>query len=321
MTVGPADDVRAARTQARKQSLATIALLLVAGLGVAALTISRVIDNQIPEQPAVVDGALTGVLDAWSARFPERDSEGYAAPAPADIHALRTAMEWITQGMIQEASASAASAGYEVRTVSSSGGKIFVVTEGSDAEPRGWGTFFYRPSATSEVIVEVTHPAADTDTETFGLALFQRVGARALLLAGAHRYANDDGTADVAHTSLSIFQALHSILATPSSIVIQPHGFEDGGRSDYFGDAVVSSGTAEPDQVTVSIAQSLERAGFDVCLYRGSRCSALAGTTNVQRRTLPGGAEFTHIELALPLRQNGKLRAKALTAIATSLLH
>ena len=63
-------------------------------------------------------------------------------------------------------------------------------TPGDVRHPRG---------IVAALLVEVTHPVHDVNTPQVGVQAFREGRAAALLVAGTHRYANRDGSSDVAH--------------------------------------------------------------------------------------------------------------------------
>ncbi|MEV8610958.1 hypothetical protein AB0383_24090 [Amycolatopsis sp. NPDC051373] len=67
-------------------------------------------------------------------------------------------------------------------------------------------------SAPPSLVVEVPHPGFDLRTELFGVDLFRQVPGAVLLVAGAHRKA-DDSHADVAHEEDSVFHVVAAALA------------------------------------------------------------------------------------------------------------
>ncbi len=79
---------------------------------------------------------------------------------------------------------------------------------------------------------------------------------------------------------------------------------------------MLSSGEAEPGPVAPRLAEALEDAGFEVCLYDGDRCWELAGTRNVQgAHARSVGATFLHLELSRALRQEGAARTRLVDAL------
>ncbi len=87
------------------------------------------------------------------------------------------------------------------------------------------------------------------------------------------------------------------------SVVLQLHGFASGDHPDSYGDVVLSSTVDEPSPLVERLADELEGAGFDVCVYDGEDCAGLAGTQNVQAAQARAvGAEFVHFEISDDVR-------------------
>src|SRR5437868_1070795 len=80
-------------------------------------------------------------------------------------------------------------------------------------------------AARRSVILEIPHPLADRDSELAGAEAGAALHPAALLFAGAHRYADPRHRSDVAHTPLSVFEAVHEVLLEPGRVAVQMHGF------------------------------------------------------------------------------------------------
>jgi len=125
--------------------------------------------------------------------------------------------------------------------------------------------------------------------------VFAASEAKGFLLAGAHRDANGQGTADVAHLEQSIFQEVHQSFTDSASdlSVWQVHGF-DGLDGDFTSYAFNTLDTA--DALNVAVNED----------FAGTVFSSLGGTTNIQRQhTTSIGGEFVHIELEQSFRIDG----------------
>ena len=148
-----------------------------------------------------------------------------------------------------------------------------------------------------------------------GVAVFRETRARALLVAGAHRYAWKDARCDAARASGTPFDLAHRALL-PARCVIQPHGFhrEDG---DYPA-IVLSAGASPPLPALAAVRIGLEVAGFEVGLWEGSdRYRSLAATKN--RQGVSGrkaGGLFVHLEISRKLRENGDERRRLAAVLA-----
>lgn len=92
----------------------------------------------------------------------------------------------------------AAALGYAVSLVQTGGGTHALLAEapGGAATPRRWGTYAFRAGSGGHYAVQVPRPLAESNTLEFGLALFDRIEAAALFVAGANPLANADRSAD-----------------------------------------------------------------------------------------------------------------------------
>ena len=139
----------------------------------------------------------------------------------------------------------------------------------------GWGTYVLRPAGARDLLIEVPHPLEDSRTRTEGVVLFRSLAAKALLVSGAHRCANAaaancGGTtiacgqvgpyreSDVAHATLTIFQAAHQALAPCSgeSLTLQLHGNSLTTCPDLF----ISNGSTQPGEISRELHQEVRRA-------------------------------------------------------------
>jgi hypothetical protein len=176
---------------------------------------------------------------------------------------------------------------------------------------KGWGLYAFRLDSTSNIIVEAPHPLHDRRTPSVALDLYRALDAHALLIAGAHRNANGDGSADVAHASNSIFQSVHEALvkeirsSAGQVIVLQIHGFHTS-RHDGYPQAVLGFGKSI-NSMELTIGQELEtifrRQGLHAGVCTGNNWKDLCGTTNVQAASMSAGI-FIHIELDEKVRKN-----------------
>jgi hypothetical protein len=189
----------------------------------------------------------------------------------------------------------------------------------------GWGMYVIPAGPSRPLLVEVAHPVHDVNTPQVGVQAFRDGDAAGLLVAGAHRYANTDGSSDVAHVDGTMFAEVNRALVRRGHAVLQPHGFDedDPGRasadSDY-GDVVVSAGTSPPSPAVDAVSTALREVGFAVCEYDGDRCADLGATQNVQGQWCREvGATFVHLELARDVRDDPARRALAARTVVKTL--
>lgn len=87
-------------------------------------------------------------------------------------------------------------------THQSTGQEYLIVCEKPLPAPRRyWGTFVLRLGRSLPYAIQIPRPMFEVNTFEFGVALFERLKANALIIAGADPYANLDGTADPARPS------------------------------------------------------------------------------------------------------------------------
>ncbi len=255
-------------------------------------------------------GDLQSIVNDLVRTMPRQGAGGYQTPTAGQESAMASAFTLITQGHLQDAARVAAPLDYSVVlfTDTPTGRHLVLLEENQKPDgswPHAWGLYVYSPDTTSPLVVEVAHPFDDIDTPMVGMDIFRAADARALLVAGASRFAVEGGVPDVAHDQYTVFEGINeAVLAAGGSVVVEPHGFENyTGRA--YGDVVVSSGSAPPSNLASQLTAALEQAGFRVCLYDGTRCSALAGTTNVQGQFARSvGKQFLQVEISYAVRSD-----------------
>lgn len=280
-------------------------------------------------------------LAVYAAQFekdmPGAGTGGYTVPTPAQATALRDAFARILKkdraGATKVLNTSGLAYRVDLRYESSVGRWLVLLREyrpsGATKWKHGWGTYVVSEDSTSGVVVQVPHPRNDEETEAIGVDAFLHRDARALFIAGAHRYANppkpkaekpkaEDYEADVAHRIDSVFQAIHkqALVSIPSAKVVQFHGFdEDEARKDKTGldllqkgvKVIVSAGESAPSPAARArrVYDALKAKGWAACLYESSSCKVLGGTLNVQGDYMEDEDlrdNFVHIEISRSIR-------------------
>jgi hypothetical protein len=77
--------------------------------------------------------------------------------------------------------------------------------------PRGHGLFVFRRHPTNRLVLQVPHPLQEPGAAEAGAWLYERLGAAALMVAGAHPRTNVDRSADVLVNPRTLFQAAHRV--------------------------------------------------------------------------------------------------------------
>ncbi len=192
-------------------------------------------------------------------------------------------------------------------------GRPYTIAVDEPGTDRAWGMYVIDRSAPPSLVVEVPHPSFDLRTELFGVDLFRRVPGAVLLIAGAHRKA-DDGKADVAHEEDSVFHVVATTLAARGLTQVQLHGFHDQNQPGT--DIVLSSGATPAGDAARRAADRLTAAGFAVCRGWEDRCKGLEGTTNVQGKAAAAdGTAFLHVEMSRTVRESPERRADVVRAL------
>jgi hypothetical protein len=253
--------------------------------------------------------------------MPGPNSNAYDQPTPQEEQGMASAYRAIEVGKLRQAASAADPLDYVVIrfTDTGTGRKLVMLQErrrSDGSRPHAWGTYIFSPASTSHLLVEVTHPVDDVNTWVVGVDTFRRADAQALFLAGSSRIASPDASTDMARNPNTVFEAIHEAgVAHGSAIAFQPHGF-DTKENVHYGDVVVSNGTSNPDRITRAVAQGLMAAGFSVCAYDGVSCSALGGTTIVQRLSIGKDDTFLLVQMSPAVLRSSTSAAKVAAVVA-----
>ncbi|MES9907435.1 MAG: hypothetical protein ABW150_02865, partial [Candidatus Thiodiazotropha sp.] len=98
----------------------------------------------------------------------------------------------------------------------STGEDFLILAESDSGERRYWGTYVFRLSKSSNYLVQVPRPLYELNSFEYGVSLFQRLNAKALLLAGSHPGANTDGSADIIRLDnvVNMFSLVNQVVLT-----------------------------------------------------------------------------------------------------------
>jgi hypothetical protein len=90
----------------------------------------------------------------------------------------------------------------------------FVLAEQDDKPLRYWGMYVFRLGVGNRYVVQIPRPLYEINTFEYGLALFERLQAQALMIGATHPYANFDGSADLINpdNKLSVFNLVNQVL-------------------------------------------------------------------------------------------------------------
>ena len=232
--------------------------------------------------------------------MPGEGSGGYVVPTLQEQEAFTAAARALLNGDVPRAEeALAAQPSFEVLLFTDGGGAQYRAIVEKPPLTRGWGFFLFAVKpARPQLLVEAPHPLADRDSELVAATTVTRLSPAAFLLAGAHRYADPAPRSDLAHPSSSVFEAIHEVVATASSVTLQIHGFSAAGHQGY-PDLLLSTGSTDPGRDAPPLCEGLQAKGLNCVLFTGSAFNDLGATTNVQggysSRSF-GKGHFLHFE-------------------------
>lgn len=171
----------------------------------------------------VSDKTILGHLQDWllvgKVRIAERGSNAYVAPRLEELlffdqeiltPLIRlsdeeyTGTHWTKEGLEELAviAAQAAPLGLEViRYKHTLSGEDFLILAEKEADSVShWGTYVIRIGRANSYMIQVPRPVFEVNVFEFGVALFDRLKAKYLMVGGSHPRANDDGTSDLIKT-------------------------------------------------------------------------------------------------------------------------
>ncbi|HLO32411.1 MAG TPA: hypothetical protein VK249_24890 [Anaerolineales bacterium] len=259
-----------------------------------------------------ITGSFQNQISSLENDMPRSRSEGYVIPTHQEQEDFATLISRINTHDLVGAATLATRNNYGLTYYIDQSGNEAISYLLREEKPiqKGWGLYAFRKDSTSNIIIEAPHPLYDRRTPSVALDIYRAVDARALLIAGAHRHANRDGSADVAHTSESIFQSVHMALSQELQaeagdvIILQIHGFHSTRHKGY-PEVVFGLGkNAQAKEVALAekIKEALAAQGISAGVCVGDTLKALCAETNAQSAVTKEGI-FLHIELDEKLRK------------------
>ncbi len=246
---------------------------------------------------------LKGLGDRWEGQVKERfgrDAESYVPPTPQELVEVRELATALKAGRVDLERAQ--KLGLELTEIDTPEERFLLLEDNQ----RGWGKVLYRTQPRQELAIEVPHPVHDGGTPELGVELFERTGAQALVMAGAHRWNRKEraeeqperGMADPAHTTGTFFHAVHQTLAGP---ILQIHGFKSRAvtEPDIFLSDGLDDGHDPPP--LLEMRDALAQQGLRPFIVDFQE-DYLTARTNVQAQERQGQG-FIHMELSDGLRR------------------
>lgn len=276
-----------------------------------------------------IEGKLKNQVDTLEEGMPRAFSEEFKVPTDAEKESFFKMVTAIEDGKYDQAMQAAATNQYELLWYvdgNDDNANNFMLRE-TLSPPRGWGLYLFRAGSNSNIIIEAPHPLADEGSSLVAVDIYRALDARALLIAGAHRDANSDGSADVSHETQTVFQSAHEAVTqkvlsmSDTVIVLQIHGFSSGKHPKYPQVVIGYGGTNfgmfaqnKNQGVAQSIYNGLAAEGISAGLCGGSEWKDLCGGKNAQSASMTDGI-FIHLEMDETVREEDKDLIKALIAV------
>lgn len=181
----------------------------------------QVMAEQSVIAPAFQMERIDGYLQAWllerKGQIAERGTNLYVPPTLEELlfldeevlvpltHLVSTEYRsgtWLATGQaqLQVINAAAGVLGYQLvwyRHEQTQHDYLLLTERDNLSRRRYWGTYVFRLGETTPYIVQVPRPIFERNSLEHGIALFERLTARSLFIAGAHPRANADERADV----------------------------------------------------------------------------------------------------------------------------
>jgi len=268
-------------------------------------------------------GAVTAAsLEEYVAKLPH--GLEFDPLTPAQVDAAAHAATAVADGDA-DADARASAGGYAIATLRTHTECFTLLTPAPNA-PRGQATLVLRAGWKRDLLLEAPHIPFDGNTDAEAALLFDALGARALLLAGAQRCASTTASgchvntecpakisliSDPSHSVDTAFHGMHVGLAVPprATLAVQLH--TNLVPADN-GDILVSNGTRGTSARVQALYAALTAAGSSVdarnCGDPKVPSTALCGTMNTQALASNGASnactgaagtardQFLHIE-------------------------
>lgn len=274
---------------------------------------------QVVVEQTTLRGSLASFVAQLKDHIPRRDTQRFLPPAAGEtarlVEGVRRALE-----EPMEAAIVLDEFGFEVQMfIEESVERPLILFRERDPCARCWGTYvFALDPSRLDLSIQVPHPLFDLFTPELATDAFLHGNAAHLFIAGAHRYANGDGSlvSDMSRNPDSFFQAMHQAFTTPTTHVVQIHGFTLENHPGY-PSIVLSNSTRQPSSELRELAGAFEAAGVSTGVWDGSRWDQLAaGVTPQGRHTNSIGGRFYHLEFERAIRLDPQRRALAAQTIS-----
>ncbi len=167
-------------------------------------------------------------------------------------------------------------------------GQNYLILAERDDSPRFWGLYIFRLSAHENQVVQIPRPLYDINSFEYGTALFERLQARALLIATTHPHTNTDGSSDIGHpdNKVNLFNLVSQVLARPAErgktlpqLLISCRAFAYNAEQGVIDSDVIlafDKGRVQPEALSIlelRLLESLKEDDMSVRLVDGSKAT------------------------------------------------
>ncbi len=251
-------------------------------------------------------GDLVAQIADLTAFMPVSGSEDFVEPESSEMLAFSQLIEEIQKGNLEKSVIQSSDLNYELIEFVDRGDEnasSYLLREEKPIQ-KGWGLYLIRKASPNKLIIEAPHPTFDRYTPQIALEIFRALNAYALLIAGSHRRANADLSADVAHNPQTIFQTVHETLIKSEEgyVILQIHGFESSKYPGY-PQVVLSSNQVKTSDLLGNLTAAFVDHNISVGVCDGTSWKSLCAQTNVQLISTTEDT-FIHLELNEIIRDN-----------------
>lgn len=135
---------------------------------------------------------------------------------------------------------------------------VVLLEQSKSQQKRYWGTYIIRLGKANNYIVQIPRPVYEANSFEYGVSLFERAQAKALLIAGANPAANIDKSSDILLFSnkVNLFNLVNQVLLRESKkqplLVLQSRAFSYSPTNPLQTDVVLAMGKGESAETQLS---------------------------------------------------------------------
>ena len=148
-----------------------------------------------------------------------------------------------------------------------------------------WGTYVFRVKPKSPFLVQVPRPLNDKNSFEVGVALFEDAEAEALLIGGAHRFANTNGSSDLLYfeNRENLFNLVSQVILREagerSQLILHSRAFRYEPDHMPEADILVSTSRGLPlnrqrSELVTELTEVLQRNNLSYTFHTGGKSSA-----------------------------------------------